>query len=273
MKKGNEMVKPDFKVVRKCLWLGLFASVLALAVSLTFPDIFTDLELKIFDYGMRARGRITTNPNIILIDIDDRSINSIGRWPWDRFIHAKMIEILSLNNADTIAYDILFHQPSEKKNDDLLVKATAESKRIHYPVGFDFMPSNLSGTESNEESRLEYLKAYGLGRFIGDTKGILSVKRAIVPIEKIADVAGGLGHISSNRDKDGIIRRVPLVVEMEGMLFPSFALSAVMDYLNVSKDTIIIKPGKHIVLKGALFPKEQRRRDIVIPIDDKGMMH
>ena len=73
-----------------------------------------------------------------------------------------------------------------------MVKATRESKRVYYPVGFGFIPSDLSGVESDEETRLEYLKSYGLGRFIGDSKGILSVKRAITPIERIADVSKGL---------------------------------------------------------------------------------
>jgi len=259
------------EMIKKCLWLGFLASVIVLSITLILPNILSDWELKTFDYRMRARGKIITNPNIILIDIDDRSIKSIGRYPWDRSYHAKMIEILTSHNAHTIAYDILFNQPSDKQNDDLLIKATKESK-IYYPVGFDFTFTDISGTKSGEDMDIEYLTSYGFGRFYGDNKEVLSVKRAITPMENIADASKGLGHISSNRDRDGVIRRAPLVVALEGILFPSFALISVMDYLDVPKDKLIINLGENISLKGALFPGEDRRRDIVIPIDDRGMM-
>jgi len=265
------MLGTHHEPIKKCLWLGLLASIIILGITLIFPNILSDWELKTYDYRMRARGKIITDSNITLIDIDDRSIKSIGRYPWDRSYHAKMIEILTSNNAHTIAYDILFHQPSDKQNDALLIEATKESK-IYYPVGFDFTFTDISGARSSEEINIEYLKSYGFGRFLGETKEMLSVKRAIAPMEKVADASKGLGHISSNRDSDGVIRRVPLVVKLEGVFFPSFALISVMDYLDVPKDELIIDLGRSITLKGALFPGEDRRRDIVIPIDNRGMM-
>ena len=273
MRNRNKILDINCKRVTFSILLGLLGFVLVIALTMTFSDIFVDLECKTFDYRMRARGAIKSNPDIILIDIDDRSIDSIGRWPWDRTIHAKMIEALSVNKTNTIAYDILFYQPSpQTKSDDILAKATREAERVYYPVGFEFAPSNLDGSTIEESDHLEILKPFGFGRFIGETKRILSVKRAIAPISKIFEASKGLGHISSNRDNDGIIRRAPLLVEMNSVLFPSFALITVMDYLNVAKDNIIIKPGKSITLKEALFPNEEKKRNIVIPIDDKGMM-
>ena len=272
MRKESEMIGPYHETIKKCLWLGLLAFIIVLGITMILPDILSDWELKTFDYRMRARGKIITDSNIVLIDIDDRSIKSIGRYPWDRSYHAKMIEILTSNNAHTIAYDILFHQSSDHKNDALLIEATKKSKNVYYPVGFDFAFTDISGTKGSEEIDIEYLKSYGFGKFLGETKEVLSVKRAIAPIEKVADASKGLGHISSNRDRDGVIRRVPLVVKLEGVFFPSFALISVMDYLDVPKDKINIRLGKDITLKGALFPDEDRRRDIVIPIDDRGMM-
>jgi len=254
------------------LLLGLLSSLFIFSITFFFPNIFRDWELKTYDYRIRFRGGIETYPDIVLIDIDDRSIDAIGRWPWDRSVHARMINTLSLCEARTIAYDILFNQPSDKNGDELLVKATRDVKKLFYPVGFELTSPEISGTKGDNDPHFEDLRPFGFGKFTGDSNGILSVKRTIVPVKDIYQASKGLGHISSARDDDGVIRRVPLIVEMDGEIFPSFALSAVMDYLNVSKDDVVIRTGRDITLRGAQIHGEDRRRDIIIPIDDKGMM-
>ena len=93
----------SLKALLRYICLGLLASSIVLACDLICPQIFNDWELKTFDYRMKARGEILTSPYITLIDIDDNSIGDIGRWPWDRSLHAKMIETLSLYGAHTIA--------------------------------------------------------------------------------------------------------------------------------------------------------------------------
>src|SRR5438132_11597293 len=68
------------------------------------------LERHAYDWGVRASAR-TPSDRISVIAIDKRSIDNIGRWPWSRDIHAKMIESLANAKAKVIGYTVFFSEP------------------------------------------------------------------------------------------------------------------------------------------------------------------
>lgn len=248
--------------------IGLISSLLVIISLFVFSDLFYAWEAKTLDYRFKLRGNINTDPGIVLIDCDDRSISKIGRWPWDRSWHAQMIEILSESEAGAIAYDILFGQPVDKRSDEALILATQKGKKVYYPVGFEL--SNEDGRKDND-GETEAIKVFGYqGRPI-EKAVYLKVRRSLAPFPSLSNVSKGIGHISANRDRDGIIRRVPLVVDLDGIPFPAFGLQAAAGYLDVAQDSISIYPGKEIILKNAHI-SEGRRQDIRIPIDQQGMM-
>jgi len=68
------------------------------------------LEHSAYDFGVRSSTRIPSN-KIAVIAIDDQSINNIGRWPWPRNVHAKMLEILKKGGARVIGETVFFSEP------------------------------------------------------------------------------------------------------------------------------------------------------------------
>ena len=82
----------------------------------------------------------------------------------------------------------------------------------------------------------------------------------------------GLGYLNLPPDLDGILRRVPLLVQHRGALYPSIAFRTVCNYLGVTADNVIVKPGKSILLKNAKLTEDLPPIDIDIPIDKKGAM-
>ena len=253
--------------------IGLGCSIFILIISSFFSGLFTAWENKTLDYRFKLRGSIPTHSDIVLIDIDDTSMKAIGRWPWDRAYHGKMIDILSKSGVAAIGYDVLFDQPATVEGDNVLINTTAGIKNIHYPVGFGLREgvAEPMGVRDGETS-LNVLKRFALPQQISAPKHVLSVERSVAPFKGLLAVSEGLGHISSNRDPDGTIRSVPLIVNLEGSLFPAFGLSVVATYLQVSRDNIIIQPGSHILLRNAKLPGRSSRQEIYIPIDDRGMM-
>src|SRR5437867_12901483 len=65
------------------------------------------LERYAYDWGVRASARTPSDKSSV-IAIDKRSIDNIGRWPWSREIHARIIERLADAKAKVIGYTILF---------------------------------------------------------------------------------------------------------------------------------------------------------------------
>src|SRR6266849_3278886 len=93
---------------RKDWFLGLVVSLVLLAAGGTL--LIEGLERFAYDWGVRASAR-TPSDKISVIAIDKRSIDNIGRWPWSREIHAKMIESLADAKAKVIGYTVFFSEP------------------------------------------------------------------------------------------------------------------------------------------------------------------
>ncbi|MCI0529581.1 MAG: CHASE2 domain-containing protein, partial [Nitrospira sp.] len=205
---------------------------------------FSDWEEQTVDYQFKLRGSLPVDPRIVLIDIDDQSIRKIGLWPWDRSFHAKMIEILSESGAAVIAYDVLFNQQMGKAGDEALVQAVRKAENVILPIGFELKKN----------------------------PALLTTEREIGPFAEVRRAAAGLGHISANRDPDGTIRRMPLVVDAGGQYFPAFSLAILTRFFQVPQDKILIDPEKNIVLQNTLVSGQNTKGEVSIPIERYGMM-
>ncbi|MBI5096815.1 MAG: CHASE2 domain-containing protein [Nitrospirae bacterium] len=255
------------------LSIGLGCSLFAIIISFLFSGLITAWENKTLDYRFKLRGSIPSHPDIVLIDIDDVSMRAIGRWPWGRSYHARMIDILTKSGVSAIGYDVLFDQPADVEGDTILKNITAGAKNLYYPVGFALQPASIEPEKHTKSvPSMEMLKEFNLPQPMPVNGHILKVERSVAPFIELLRVSEGMGHISSNRDTDGTVRRVPLAVNLEGGIFPAFGLSVARAYLQVPEADILIQPGSGIILKNAERPGETGPKDIKIPIDDHGMM-
>lgn len=108
------MLRPYLKIsgFKMCLFATLLICgfyALDNWVKLLYP-----IELKTLDYRFKIRGKRDPGPEVVIIAIDDKSIDKIGRWPWSRSVHARMVDILSEGEARVIGFDILFLLPEEQ---------------------------------------------------------------------------------------------------------------------------------------------------------------
>jgi len=149
----------------------------------------------IYDTLMRTSPHQKTD-DIVIIAIDDKSIDAIGMWPWPRGTHAKLIDILTQGRAHVVGLDILLfepgRQPTELEDDALLAAALKRNGRTVLPVVLEH------GT---------------------------SVSRAARPLPMLADAAASLGHTHFVFDRDGLLRRVHLQEESSNGVYPQFALA------------------------------------------------
>mgnify|MGYP002619625276 CR=1 FL=1 len=148
-----------------------------------------------YDAALSLR-RQAPDSDIVIVAVDDRSLAEIGRWPWDRAVHALLIETLTEAGARVIAFDIMLHEASRERpqGDAVLAEAIARHGRVVLPVTHT---------------------AYGVH---GDDEGL--------PARVFAEAAAALGHIHIELDPDGIARSVYLWEGMGNAHHPQFALAA-----------------------------------------------
>jgi len=256
-------LKPAMK---KSLIIGFLGVSITIVLAMGFSDLFVAWELKTLDARFKIRGPIETDPNIIMIDADDASAKEFGRWPWNRNVHVAMLDLLNQGKAGAVLYDVLFAQSTGHENDLKLIRAAKELAL--FPVAVELSEEPEASVEGDTVNTLPVADGIPKNQY---TQRYLNVNRAIHPFLGLGREVHATGHIASNRDIDGVIRRVPLLVRYKGTLLPALGLQAVLNYLDISFANVEVSRSS-ILLKEVRLPGEDQSIDIRIPVDSKGQM-
>jgi len=100
------------------IFTGIGITILFMGIWLFRMDFLDTLELKFYDLKMQLRGESRISNEIILIDIDDDSIEKLGRWPWPRSLLAQGITKINAASPKVIGLNIILSEP--EVNDGLL---------------------------------------------------------------------------------------------------------------------------------------------------------
>jgi len=249
-------------------WGRLLASgVLLLVFLLHAADVlrlgFIDqMENLAYDLHLRWTVPGGRDGSVVIVDIDEVSLTAEGRWPWPRDKLAKLVERLFEDYEIAIlGFDIVFAEPDESSGLGILENlANGELKdnqdfvnRLHvirpqldydgifaetvqkYPVvlGYYFnvgdsslqtprtgaLPEPLFDKSTFQGKSIQYLTANGYGGNLKSLQGS----------------ALGAGHFSQVPDRDGVVRRVPMLVRFEDQFYGSLSLELVRRRLGVER--------------------------------------
>ena len=89
--------------------------VASLFIILTWLELYDGVENKLLDMRFLNRGRIETRQDIATLDMDAKSLQQIGRWPWSREKHIPSIMAAKEHGMDALAFDIFFIERQERK--------------------------------------------------------------------------------------------------------------------------------------------------------------
>ncbi|NNK86464.1 MAG: CHASE2 domain-containing protein, partial [Desulfobacterales bacterium] len=95
------------------LFTGLGITILFFAFLFFRIDFIDTLELKSYDLMMNFRSDPGASNEVVIVDIDDDSIDKLGRWPWPRSLLAKIIEKINAGGPRVIGLNIILSEPEE----------------------------------------------------------------------------------------------------------------------------------------------------------------
>jgi len=191
-------------------WHVLISLGLLVGLRLLDPFLLESARLSFFDSLQRGHGTHVSE-QIVLVDIDEKTLDKFGQYPIPRKIMADEIDKI---DGSIIAFNILFSEEDRQGGDEYfadvlawkqVVVAIAPSNRTNT----DYRPPRI-GTATFGDRDAE--------DFRPELEGMLFAQ----PV--IHDNSFGYGTISSAQDVDGIIRRQPLLENFDGRLYPAFAL-------------------------------------------------
>ena len=285
------------------LLLGLILVSIALWVQLTSVEsiVRVTTRLQNLAYDIQLRAHLFTHKKqfetaVAIIDIDEKSLDNEGRWPWPREKLASLITQLQKAGAVVIAFDMIF--PENEINvineavKKLQAKNTAPStiallenikpsfehdvlfanklSQIDSVLGITFLPTQKTkGLLPKPILSLSTLKENQLG--IINSPGFVSN----TPLLQKSAKTGGFINVFP--DDDGIIRRVPLLMRYENNLYPSLALAAVQLYLLADTKIIVASYNdqqriENIQLGNHLIPTDEKAQ-VIIPFRGKSFSY
>ena len=219
--------------VSTLLW-GLVPIVLTGALAVYRPLALTRLDRATYDVVLRLTPLREGSRKVAIVDVDERSLTALGQWPWRRDLVAKLIDRLRDAGASVVALDVVFAEAGRDGSDPALVETLRQGRVVlGYGLTFDdrsrtgapcsLRPINIAILESGPVRQdPPYFRATG----------------AVCNLPMFADAAGASGFLNAAPDGDGILRRVPLVAEFEGQVYPSLALRAVASATDARDFTI-----------------------------------
>jgi len=119
------------------------------AAFFVYNDVLWRWNNLLYDSSLAFWSRTASN-NIVIIDIDDESLENIGRWPWPRSVHAQLINQIDKESPRVIGLDIIFNEPdiNDSASDILLARALQKSGKVVLPVFMAQESSNAVAIEA-----------------------------------------------------------------------------------------------------------------------------
>ncbi|MBB6729400.1 CHASE2 domain-containing protein [Cohnella zeiphila] len=166
------------------------------------------LDNMLFDYGMKQTA-LHKSGHIVVVTIDDESLQELGRFPWDRSVYAPFLDALNQpgNEPKAIAFDVMFSDASDPDSDAAFADALSQYPNVILPV--------VGVTEGDFDN----VTTVSPDRY-------LQVGRIDRPIPELAENAQ-LAHINRVISPDAVIRQTWLKIQgPDGAVIPSLAYKA-----------------------------------------------
>jgi adenylate cyclase len=221
------------RLLATCLALGCAVALL----HLLRPPIMARADLAVYDRLLTAAPLRAPSGRVALVEVDERSLGEAGRWPWPRDRVADLLDRVRALGASAVGLDVLFAEadtggdaagsaapgasgaPALSARDAALAAALG---RGPFVIGYAF-------TFDRPIDRPCHLQSIGLAR-TGAGGGLTQVPRAagvLCSLVPLGVAASSSGFMNASTDADGILRRMPLIIEFGGEIYPSLALATV----------------------------------------------
>jgi adenylate cyclase len=242
------------------------------------PAPVEELRVRTFDTFQLIDPRVKTARPVTIVDIDEKSLAKLGQFPWPRTRIADLVTNLTKLGAVVIAFDTIFSEPDRlnpdvaaetfrnldeetraklralPSNDQIFADAMRRSRVVLGESGLPYIVSEYDNT----------LPVTGLAMlgeppqpFLLDFPGLLR------NVNVLEQAAAGRGLISIKTERDGIVRRVPMIMQAQGATMPSLSFEILR--VATATGTILVKSEKAGVKSIAV-------RGLEVPTDGNGQL-
>jgi adenylate cyclase len=258
----------------RLICLALLIGIAALRIADFGP--IEELRVRTFDFYQRFDPRVKAARPVTIIDIDEPSLKKLGQWPWPRTHMADMVINLANLGAVAIAFDVVFSEP-DRLNPDVAANSMryldemTRSKLRELPSNDQVLAdairrtrvvlgeTGLASVVSEIDNDLPFTGFASLGEKGSTEPRIYEFPGLLRNVPALEKVAAGRGLLTIVPERDGIIRRVPMMLEAQGHMMPSLSLEMLRVISGTS--TVLAKYDlagiKSVAVRGLDIPTDK----------------
>lgn len=218
--------------------VGLLTVAAFVALRVWDPALLGMVRSKIFDAYQRAYPRTIADDPVTIVDIDERSLQALGQWPWSRSVLASLVDRLAAGGAVAIGFDIVFAEPdrlSPRRVAERVADADLRARlqalpdsdaqfaeavaRARVVLGQGGTANSLDVTTRDRDLPVTSIATMG-----DHFEPLMSVPKLVTNLPVLENAAAGRGLFIVEPDWDGVIRRIPTLLLAEGRLVPSLSI-------------------------------------------------
>jgi adenylate cyclase len=262
------------------------------AVRLGFID---QMELLAYDARLLMTMPGDIDPRIVIVDIDEESLAAEGQWPWRRDRLAEMLDTLFDHyKVSLVAFDIVFAEPDDKsglrslqeladgrlKSDsafqsefeqlredlDFDARFAASMKNRPVILGYYFNRRAEGGTDVTAGSLPQ--PTFIKGSFQGKRIAFREAQGFGSNLAIFQEAAAGAGHFNPWLDRDGVVRRVPMLYSYEDQQYESLSLAVVRTLLGAKRTEPVYAPVPFGSRRNYSGLEWLRVGDRLVPVDE-----
>lgn len=239
----------------------LGAAAVVVVLSVARPGAIAQLDRRAYDELLRRTARPPATGGVSIVAVDEKSIAEIGQWPWRRDVVAELVERLRDLGARVIAFDIILSEPDRfglpqsrtgngstvtATTTDATLAAAMEHQRVVTGYAFTFDAPAAKATDCVLHP-LQAVQVTTAGQ-ASPALRLFQPSGVICSLSVFNQAAGASGFLNEGRDSDGILRRMPLMMEYRGELYPSLGLAAVQQIRGTRQVTLSATSGHRLTL-------------------------
>jgi adenylate cyclase len=256
---------------------GLVLLALLLPLRIWDPHALEELRLRSFDLYQNIEPRSSDLHPVVIVDIDESSVSALGQWPWPRTVLADLLTRLYEMQAVAVGFDVVFPEPDraspgqavkhfrniDQGTRELLAHLPSNDELFAQAIGEGKVVLGQSGTHSANTGSTGQRPETGVATIGPDPKPFLiGYPHLLRNLPELEQAAAGRGLFSIRPERDGIVRRVPIVMKAEGKIVPALTL----DMLRVVTESgaILIRTDeagvRTVAVPGLELPTDQNGR-------------
>jgi adenylate cyclase len=228
--------------LRFLLGCSLLLALLFVALQVTQPRLLGFLQDRWYDQLLTQLPAGTRSSEVVIVDLDEPSLERYGRWPWPRSRVAQLLSSIQALGPRVIGLDILFADldssaaaPGAEGHPDQVLAQTLAKGTYVLGYAFSFDPEKNVGNDC-------FLSPLSLVEVASGAPGgepaWFRAEGVVCNLPELAAAASAAGFFNVALDRDGILRRAPLFLEYQGRFYPSLALAMVQQYRGNSQLTL-----------------------------------